>query len=67
MAGSRNTTVLIAVAALAAGLFVGAVALDSDHQEARAAFAIFGPVVGWGFIATGLWAWRRQPANRTAC
>jgi signal transduction histidine kinase len=66
MAGTRNgTTVSVTLAALAAGIFVGAVAAGSDHQEARAAFAIFGPVVGWGFIATGLWAWRRQPANRT--
>jgi signal transduction histidine kinase len=55
----------IAAAALAAGLAVGALALASDHQEARAAFAIFGPAVGWGFIGTGLYAWRREPANRT--
>jgi signal transduction histidine kinase len=66
MAGTRNgITAVIALGALAAGIFVGVVAAGSDHQEARAAFAIFGPVVGWGFIATGLWAWRRRPANRT--
>ena len=41
------------------------VVLGSDHQQAKAAFAIFGPAVGWGFIGTGLWAWRREPANRT--
>jgi signal transduction histidine kinase len=39
--------------------------LASDHQEAKAAFAIFGPAVGWGFIGSGLWAWRREPANKT--
>jgi signal transduction histidine kinase len=55
----------IGVAAVAAGLAVFAVVLASDHQEAKAAFAIFGPAVGWGFIGTGLWAWRREPQNRT--
>jgi signal transduction histidine kinase len=55
----------IAVAAVAAGVAVAAVVLGSDHQEAKAAFAIFGPAVGWGFIGTGLWAWRREPHNRT--
>ena len=55
----------IAVAAVLAGVGVTVMVLGSDHQEAKAAFAIFGPAVGWGFIATGLWAWRREPANRT--
>jgi signal transduction histidine kinase len=56
---------VIAVAAVAAGGAVAAVVLASDHQEAKAAFAIFGPAVGWGFIGTGLWAWRREPENLT--
>jgi signal transduction histidine kinase len=56
---------VVAATAVVAGLAVCAVVLDSDHQEAQAAFAIFGPAVGWGFIGTGLYAWRREPANRT--
>ena len=55
----------LAAVAVLAGLGVCAVVLESDHQEAQAAFAIFGPAVGWGFIGTGLYAWRREPANRT--
>jgi len=55
----------IALGALAAGAIVFVVVLTSDHQEAEAAFAIFGPAVGWGFVAMGLWAWRREPENRT--
>jgi signal transduction histidine kinase len=55
----------IAVAGAAAGVGVAIVVLASDHQEAKAAFAIFGPAVGWGFIGTGLWAWRREPENKT--
>ena len=61
----RARIIAIALAALAAGVIVCAVVLASDHQEAKAAFAIFGPAVGWGFVGTGLWAWRREPANRT--
>ena len=57
--------IAIAVAAALAGAGVCAIVLASDHQEAKAAFAIFGPAVGWGFIGTGLYAWRREPANRT--
>jgi signal transduction histidine kinase len=57
--------VAIAIAAVLAGAGVCALVLASDHQEAEAAFAIFGPAVGWGFIGTGLYAWRREPENRT--
>jgi signal transduction histidine kinase len=55
----------VVVVALLAGAGVCAIVLASDHQEAQAAFAIFGPAVGWGFIGTGLYAWRREPSNRT--
>ena len=55
----------VVVAAVLAGAGVCAIVLASDHQEAKAAFAIFGPAVGWGFIGTGLYAWRREPDNRT--
>ena len=57
--------VALVLAAVAAGVGVGLLALASDHQEAKAAFAIFGPAVGWGFVGTGLYAWRREPENRT--
>jgi signal transduction histidine kinase len=55
----------IVVLALAAGGGVCALVLASEHQEAEAAFAIFGPAVGWGFLGTGLYAWHREPQNRT--
>jgi len=54
----------IGLAALAAGAGAIAVALTSDHQDAKAAWAVFGPVVGWSFIGTGLYAWRRRPESR---
>jgi signal transduction histidine kinase len=62
---TRSGLIGVALAALAAGVIVCVVVLSSDHQEAKAAFAIFGPAVGWGFVGTGLWAQRREPANRT--
>jgi signal transduction histidine kinase len=55
----------IVLAALAAGAAVVAVVLASDHQDARAVWASFGPAVGWSFIGTGLYAWRRRPESRT--
>ena len=58
-------TVAIAVAALACGVAVSLVALASDRVGAPVAWAIAAPVIGWNFIATGLYAWRRRPENRT--
>src|SRR5215218_9575376 len=55
---------VVAVAALAAGAGVIAVVLASDHQDAKAVWAIFGPAVGWSFVGTGLYTWRRRPETR---
>jgi signal transduction histidine kinase len=55
----------VLAAALLAGVGVIAVQLASDHQDARAVWAIFGPAVGWSFVGTGLYAWRRRPDSRT--
>jgi len=55
----------VVLAALAAGGGVVAVVLASDHQDAKAVWAVFGPAVGWSFIGTGLYAWRRRPESRT--
>jgi signal transduction histidine kinase len=55
---------LIIVAALAGGAGVLALVLASDHQESKAVWAIFGPVLVWSFVGTGLYAWRRRPESR---
>jgi len=52
------------MAALLAGGGVIALALTSDHQDAQVAWAIFGPAIGWSFVATGLYAWRLRPLSR---
>jgi signal transduction histidine kinase len=58
-------TAVVGVAALLAGVAVAALELRSDHQDARAVWAVFAPAVGWSFVGTGLYAWRRRPENRT--
>jgi signal transduction histidine kinase len=54
----------IGLAGLAAGLGVFAIALGSDHEEDPTLWAVFGAAVGWSFIGTGLYAWRRRPESR---
>jgi signal transduction histidine kinase len=54
----------IALAALLAGAGVVAIVLTGDHQDAKVAWAIFGPAVGWSFVGTGLYAWRTRPESR---
>jgi signal transduction histidine kinase len=61
-AAGRRAVVLLG---LLAGLGVVAIVLASDHNEPKAVWAIFGPAVGWSFIGTGLYAWRRRPESRT--
>ena len=51
--------VAIALAALACGAGAVVLILTSDRDDATTAWAIFGPVIGWSFIFTGLYAWRR--------
>ena len=54
----------VVVAALLCGAAGVALVLGSDDPDARAAWARLWPVVGWSFIATGLYAWRRRPDSR---
>jgi signal transduction histidine kinase len=54
----------IVIAALLCGAVVAAVALATDHNDAKAVWAVFGPLVGWSFIGTGLYATRLRPDSR---
>jgi signal transduction histidine kinase len=56
---------VVILAALACGAGTVALALSSDHQEAKTVWAIVGPAVGWSFVGTGIYAWRRRPESRT--
>jgi signal transduction histidine kinase len=54
----------LGIAAFAAGAGVGALVLSSDHFTDSATLAVFGPLIGWSFIGTGLYAWRRRPESQ---
>ena len=43
---------------------VASLVLTSDHEDQKAVAAILGPLIGLGFIGTGLFAWWRRPQNR---
>jgi signal transduction histidine kinase len=57
---------LIALGAL--GFLAGAVplaaALATETGHQRELIAITGPLIGWAFIGTGIFAWLREPENR---
>src|SRR4051794_2977921 len=61
---SSARAIAILVLGVLAGAVVIATELTSDHQDARIVWAVFGPAVGWSFIGTGLYAWRRRPESR---
>jgi len=56
---------VVVVAAILCGAAVDALLVASDHQDDKAVWAVFGPAVGWSFIATGLYATHRRPESRT--
>jgi signal transduction histidine kinase len=56
---------LVVVAALACGAGTLALLAASDHQEGKVVWALLAPAVGWSFVGTGLYAWRRRPESRT--
>jgi signal transduction histidine kinase len=54
----------IVLAALGCGLLAPAAFLSSDHLDAKTVWAVLGPLVGWSFIGTGLYAEVRRPESR---
>ena len=56
---------MIALAALVCGLGAAALILSSDHLADETVWAVFGPLVGWFFIGTGVYARRRRPESRS--
>src|SRR6185436_7432036 len=63
-AGLRRALIGLGIAGFIAGavpLVLGLSAPDINSPELT---AVFGPLVGWSFIGTGLFAWYRRPDNR---
>jgi signal transduction histidine kinase len=55
----------VAMAALLWGAGIVALVLTSDREDAGVVWAVFGPLVVWSFVGTGLYAWRARPESRT--
>ncbi len=63
---SPAALIAIGAAAVAAGALVDRSSRScSDHREPAVVWAVFGPLVGWSFIAAGVYAWRIRPRYRT--
>jgi hypothetical protein len=60
---SATRTFAVVLAALACGIAVVPLVLASDHQDATAVWAVFGPIAGWSFVGTGLYARRLRPES----
>ena len=63
MIGLRRALWAIAAAGVVFGLVALAVVLGSDHDDEKITHLVFGPLIGWSFIGTGLFAWWRRPDN----
>jgi signal transduction histidine kinase len=61
---SRARTLAVVLAALACGAAVVPLVLATGHQDAKAVWAVFGPIAGWSFVGTGLYARRLRPESR---
>src|SRR5688572_24930670 len=61
---TARRTLAIAAAALLCGVGDVLLVLSSEHFSDPGVWAVFGPVVGWSFVGTGLYAWRRRPDSR---
>jgi signal transduction histidine kinase len=61
---TARRTLAIAAAALLCGVGDVLLVLASEHFAEPAVWAVFGPVVGWSFVGTGLYAWHRRPESR---
>jgi signal transduction histidine kinase len=57
--------IALAVLGFVMGLAAIAIILSSNHMSDRGTWAVFGAVLGWSFIGTGLYAWWRRPENRS--
>ncbi|HEY1514911.1 MAG TPA: sensor histidine kinase [Solirubrobacteraceae bacterium] len=62
---TRPRRMVIGLAGVVIGVGALVAVINGKHNIHRGAYAALALVIGWGFIGTGLWAWRRRPANNT--
>jgi hypothetical protein len=64
MRGLRRALLALAVLGFAAGAVPLALVLADEGGHQRELIAVTGPLIGWAFIGTGIYAWLRRPENR---
>jgi signal transduction histidine kinase len=64
MTGLRRALIALAAAGVVAGAVPLALALATEGGHQRELIAVTGPLIGWAFIGTGIFAWLRHPENR---
>ena len=64
MSGFTRALWGLGLAGLLGGVIIYVLGDQSDHSM-EPELTFFGPLIAWSFIGTGLYAWRRQPENRT--
>src|SRR4051794_1870290 len=61
---TARRTLAIVAAALLCGVGDAVLILNSEHFADPGVWGVFGPLIGWSFVGTGLYAWRRRPESR---
>jgi signal transduction histidine kinase len=64
MTSLKRALLVLGVVGFVAGAVPLALALADEGGHQRELIAITGPLIGWSFIGTGIFAWLRQPENR---
>src|ERR671919_2485106 len=64
MRSLRRALLALGAVGFVAGAVPLALALASEEGHQRELIAVFGPLIGWAFIGTGIFAWLRRPDNR---
>ena len=64
MRSLRRALIALAALGFVAGAVPLAVALADEGGHQRTLIAVTGPLIGWAFIGTGIFAWLRRPENR---
>jgi signal transduction histidine kinase len=63
MRSLRRALLALGVLGLLAGALPLALALANEEGHQRELIAVFGPLIGWAFIGTGIFTWLRRPEN----
>ena len=64
MRSLRRALIALGAVGFVAGAVPLALALANEGGHQRELIAVTGPLIGWAFIGTGIYAWLRQPENR---